>query len=116
VLDWSGYDRAHAPEWAHLHSVPLEIWVRFGVPGLVFAGLFLALMVRSYGVMRRASRIPPCSRFLLLGGILTLLFCLYDFRLIRLDFGFFFVLFCGILYSFRFAPPAPPDQAAGTAP
>jgi O-antigen ligase len=116
VLDWSAYDRAHAPDWAHLHSVPLEIWVRFGVPGLVFAGLFLALMVRSYGVMRRRVPDPPLFGFLLLGGILTLLFCLYDFRLIRLDFGLFLVLFCGILYSFRWAPPAPPGQPAGMTP
>ena len=116
VLDWSDYDRAHAPEWAHLHSVPIEIWVRFGLPGLVLGGLFLALMVQSYGVMGRRALDPPLSRFLRLGGIMTLFFCLYDFRLIRVDFGFFFILFFGILYSFRFAPPAKPDPAAGTGP
>lgn len=116
VLEWSAYDRAHAPEWAHLHSVPIEIWVRFGLPGLVFAGLFLALMVQNYGVMWRRVPDPPLFRFLLLGGIMTLLFCLYDFRLIRVDFGLFFVLFFGILHSFRLAPPAQPGQPAGTEP
>ncbi|MGB7551952.1 MAG: O-antigen ligase family protein [Chromatiaceae bacterium] len=116
VLDWSAHDRAHAPEWAHLHSVPIEIWVRFGLLGLVFGCLFLALMVQSYGVMRRSVQDPPLFRFLLLGGIMTLLFCLYDFRLIRMDFGFFFVLFFGILYSFRFALPAKPGHPAATGP
>ena len=116
VLDWSTHDRVHAPEWAHLHSVPIEIWVRFGLPGLVFGGLFIALMAHSYGVMRRGAQDPPLFRFLLLGGIMTLFFCLYDFRLIRVDFGFFFVLFFGILYSFRFAPPAKPGNLEGEGP
>lgn len=116
VLDWSAYDRAHAPEWVHLHSVPIEIWVRFGLPGLIFGALYLALMAHSYRVMWRSVLDPALFQFLLLGGIMTLLFCLYDFRLIHLDFGFFLILFCGILYSFRFASPVKPETPPGAGP
>jgi O-antigen ligase len=113
VLNWSAYDRAQAPEWTHLHSAPLEILVRFGLLGGVFGGLFIVLMVHSFRMLPGRVNDPPLVGFLRLGGILTLFFCLYDFRLIRVDLGFFFVLFFGILHSFRFAPAAAPSSLAG---
>ncbi|NCA68525.1 MAG: O-antigen ligase domain-containing protein [Sphingobacteriia bacterium] len=98
VIAVSEHDRINLPNWAHLHSVPIEILVRFGLPGLLFAALFILVMARGYRVLR--ARDAVLARFMLLGSILALLFCLYDFRLVRLDLGLFCVLFCGILYSF----------------
>ncbi|MGE5155722.1 MAG: O-antigen ligase family protein [Bdellovibrio bacteriovorus] len=92
-----------ASQASHLHSVPIEILVRFGLAGLTLALLFLALMIRAYRWMWACSADRELRLFLVAGGLLTLLFVLFDFRLIHLDLRFFFILFFGILYSYRFA-------------
>ena len=94
---------AHAPKASHLHSVPIEILVRFGLVGLTLALLFLVLMIEAYRLMWSRSEDRELRLFLVTGGLLTFLFVLFDFRLIHLDLRFFFIAFFGILYSYRFA-------------
>lgn len=115
VLDFSTSDLEGAPAWAHLHSVPIEILVRFGLIGGILGLIIIALLVQSYRVMRRCVFDPPLYLFLVLGGLMSVFFSVYDFRLIRIDFGFFFILFFGILYSFRFRPPPAGDEVIGQA-
>ena len=103
VIPLSEVHLTHAPQASHLHSVPIEIAVRFGLPGLALGLLFLALMIVAYRRMWALSTDPALRTFLLAGGLLTLLFVLFDFRLPHLDLRFFFVFFFGILYSYRFA-------------
>jgi hypothetical protein len=70
-------------------------------------------MIAGYRRMWALSRDPALRTFLLAGGLLTLLFVLFDFRLPHLDLRFFFVFFFGILYSYRFADLAPPTGGRG---
>jgi hypothetical protein len=113
VIPLAQIHREHAPKASHLHSVPIEILVRFGLVGLTLALLFLALVTAAYRLMWERCADPRLRRFLLAGGLLTLLFLLFDFRMIHLDMRFFFVSFFGILYSFRFADLGPVVGGAG---
>jgi len=113
VIPLAEIDLAHAPQASHLHSVPIEIMVRFGVLGLGLGLLFLALMIDAYRRMWARSRDPALRLFLLTGGLLTLLFVLFDFRLPHLDLRFFFIFFFGILYSYRFTDLGPALNQGG---
>lgn len=94
------FDREQAPDFAHLHSVILEILARFGVVGGVFACLVTMVFARAYRRLWQDPRIPPDLRtFLALTGIMTALFCTYDFRLVHTEFRFFAILYLGILYG-----------------
>lgn len=117
VIPLSDLHLANAPQASHLHSVPIEILVRFGLAGLTLALLFLGLMIQAYRWMWSRSEDPELRLFLLTGGLLCFLFVLFDFRLIHLDLRFFFIAFFGILYSYRFAdlrtvPPRREETAA----
>ena len=103
VIPLSDFDKANSSKASHLHSVPIEILVRFGLAGLTLGLLFLILMVQAYRRMWAQSADRELRLFLVAGGLLTLLFLLFDFRLIHLDLRFFFIAFFGVLYSYRFA-------------
>jgi O-antigen ligase len=105
-----------APQASHLHSVPIEILVRFGLVGLALGFLTLSLIIGAYRRMWSWSADPALKLFLVAGGLLALLFVLFDFRLIHLDFRFFFIVFFGILYSYRFVGSGPAGQPRGGAP
>lgn len=105
--------REHAPKASHLHSVPIEILVRFGLVGLSLGLAYLALVIAAYRRMWERCADLRLRRFLLAGGLLTLFFLLFDFRLIHLDMRFFFIVFFGILYSFRFADLGPVFGGSG---
>jgi O-antigen ligase len=107
VVPVSDLHLTNAPKASHLHSVPIEILVRFGLAGLTLGLLFLVLMFQAYRRMWAGSADRELRLFLLTGGLLTLLFVLFDFRLIHLDLRFFFIAFFGILYSYRFADLGP---------
>jgi len=115
VLDFAALDLDQVPAWAHLHSTPLEILVRFGLAGGVYGLLCIAILIQSYREMHRRVSDPPLLQFLVLGGLMTAFFSLYEFRLIHVDLGFFFILFFGILYSFRLRPPPPGDEVSAEA-
>lgn len=98
------YQRAHAPEWSHLHSVPLELLVRFGLPGVLIAIALFAVLGRAYrSLWSDPTAAPDLRLFLTLGGVMLLLYCLYDFRLVNLDLRFFCILFFGALYGLHLA-------------
>ena len=99
---------AHVPEISHLHSVPLEILTRFGLLGATIAAALIAVLVRAYrGLWRDPQMAPDLRVFLTLGGIMTLLYCIYDFRIVNLDLRFFFILFFGLVYGLYLARQEP---------
>lgn len=102
----SPYQVANAPSISHLHSVALEGLARFGLVGVLIAVLLLQVLARAYRHLWTDERVPPDLRvFLALTGIMLVLFCLYDFRVMNLDLRFFCILFFGVLYSFRIGAP-----------
>ena len=103
VIPFSNYDLQNVPTMSHLHSVFLEILVRFGLLGAAIGVFLLSALFRAYRSLWSEKGSEPNLRdFLLLGGVMTVLFCGYEFRLIHVDFRFFSILFIGILYSFTF--------------
>ena len=108
------YQLANAPAASHLHSVAIETLTRFGLVGFLIAALLLAVLGRAYRTLWSDPRAAPDLRaFLTLGGVMLLLYCLYDFRLLNLDLRFFCILFLGVLYSFQLAP-APETAGPGS--
>ncbi len=108
IVPMSHYHLAHVPAISHLHSVPLEILTRFGLAGLAIAALLIAVLLRAYrglwGGPRVDRIVPPDLRaFLTLGGLMTLVYCVYDFRIVNLDLRFFFILFFGLVYGLYLA-------------
>jgi O-antigen ligase len=104
VVPVGDYHLAHVPAISHLHSVPLEILTRFGLVGVLIAVLLLAVLLRAYrGLWRDPPLAPDLRAFLTLAGGMTLLYCIYDFRIVNLDLRFFFILFFGLLYGLHLA-------------
>jgi len=117
IIPVSPYHLLNAPNWSHLHSVPLEILARFGLVGILIALLLGRLVWRAY---RRLWGDPRASLdlriFLTLSGILLLFYCAYDFRLLHVDIRFFFIQWLGIVYSFALSEltsPELPDPSSG---
>ncbi len=100
-------DLEQAPAWSHLHSIPLELLVRFGLVGAAIGVLLLILLIRAWRHLDTSRADPMLADFLRLIAILTLWFSVYDFRLVNLDLRFFLILFLGILYSFSLFAPDP---------
>jgi O-antigen ligase len=99
------YDRDNIPKFSHLHSVVLEILVRFGLVGAGLAIALGTLLFRAFRHLLADGRATPdLRRFFALSGIVVLLFFLYDFRLINVDFRFFCILYFGILYAYSLDP------------
>ncbi|WP_020505978.1 O-antigen ligase family protein [Lamprocystis purpurea] len=102
VVAVDAYQLANAPAASHLHSVAMEILTRFGLVGVLIATLLLWVLLRAYrGLWSDPRAAPDLRAFLTLGGIMLLLYCLYDFRVVNLDLRFFCILFLGVLYSFQ---------------
>ncbi len=114
VIPLSQVDQDNAPQWSHLHSVVIELLVRFGTLGVVFAVGFLTVMRGAYQRLQGSTYDQPLARLLLLGGIMALLYSAYDFRLTHVDMRFFVILFCGILYRFRLPGPSDLPASSGT--
>lgn len=114
LVQVSDYHRMHAPEFSHLHSVLVETLTRFGLLGLLIGALLIAVLLGAYRRLWSDPRIPGDLRALLtLGGVMTLLYYLYDFRLVNQDLRFFLILFLGIVYGLSIAEPEEP-AAGGT--
>lgn len=104
VIPLSAYHRQNAPEWSHLHSVAIEVLVRFGLVGVLIAVWLFLVLGYGYRALWRArpEEGDPLRAFLMLGGILTLFYGLYDFRYVNVDIRFFLILFLGLVYGFVF--------------
>jgi O-antigen ligase len=112
VVQVDAYQRANAPAASHLHSVAMEILTRFGLVGVLIAILLLWVLLRAYrGLWSDPRAAPDLRAFLTLGGIMLLLYCLYDFRIVNLDLRFFCILFLGVLYSFQLGRTQQPEGA-----
>ena len=102
----------HAPNWSHLHSVPLEILARFGLVGVLIALSLGWLVWRAYRQLWQDPRATPDLRvFLTLSGAMLLFYFVYDFRLVNVDIRFFIIQLLGIIYSFSLGTPSSPGQS-----
>lgn len=85
---------------SHLHNTYLELMVRFGVVGLAGFGAVLAGL--GLGLQRavRAGALPPQLGVFLAGALaITLVWSMFDFRLLTQDFRFYTVLLGGIAFG-----------------
>jgi O-antigen ligase len=110
VIPFADEDVVRAPAMAHLHSVPIEIGVRFGLVGFALALWFLVVTWKGYRALGRGCRDPGLLLFLAVAGLLTFLFCLYDFRLTHMDLRFVFIALFGMVYGFVFAEDTANDR------
>jgi len=95
------FDREHLAHLHHLHNVPLEIWVRLGIVGLVLYAAALLCLVRSALQAASAHRIPAqIGAFLLAGGILVAGYSLVEFRLLSWDLGVGLIMVAATAHSF----------------
>ena len=105
------YHLHHAPNWSHLHSVPLEILARFGLVGVLIALSLGWLVGRAYRQLWRDPRAAPDLRvFLTLGGAMLIVYFIYDFRLVNVDIRFFIIQLLGMVYSFSLLISSSPGQ------
>lgn len=116
IITVNPYHLRNAPNWSHLHSVPLEILARFGLVGILIALLLGRLFWRAYRKLWRDPRAAPDLRvFLTLSGVLLLFYFAYDFRLVNVDIRFFIIQLLGIVYSFSLSdlplPTEPPPSS-----
>jgi hypothetical protein len=78
--------------------------VQLGAVGFVLAFALVWALVRSSGQECRAGRIPfDLCRFLAVSLVFVLIWNLFNYRVVRSDWMFFWILFAGAAYSFRFA-------------
>jgi O-antigen ligase len=84
---------------AHLHNTYMEIALRFGLVGLLLAGGVVAALAA--GVARHApdGDRHDLTRFLAGALVLTAVWSVSDFRLLRLDFRLYVVLLAGIAFG-----------------
>lgn len=95
----------------HLHNSYLELLVQFGLPGLL---LFLALIVVLFkGLIdaQRSGHLPAdLAQLLLALLVLTLVWSLFNFRMLSQDWRGFWTLVVGAALSVRLrVPPLPPQ-------
>jgi O-antigen ligase len=110
------YQFNNAPAASHLHSVVIEGLTRFGLAGAAIAAALFRVLLRAYrGLWTDPRAAPDLRAFLSLGGVMLLLYCIYDFRLVNLDLRFFFILFLGVLYSLQLGRQQPGGDAPGHA-
>jgi len=88
----------------HLHNAYAETLVQLGVVGFVLACALVWTLVRSSGQECRAARIPSdLCRFFAVSLVFVLIWNLFNYRVVRSDWIFFWILFAGAAYSVRLA-------------
>jgi O-antigen ligase len=86
----------------HLHNTYLEILYQLGLVGLILLVAMVWVLVRGLAVEYRAKRVPKdLCRFLLVTLVFVLVWNLFEYRAVRHDWRFFWIIFAGIAYSFR---------------
>jgi O-antigen ligase len=88
----------------HLHNAYAETLVQLGAVGFVLAFALVWALVRSSRQECRAGQIPfDLCRFFAVSLVFVLIWNLFNYRVVRSDWMFFWILFAGAAYSFRFA-------------
>jgi O-antigen ligase len=86
----------------HLHNTYAEILVQLGIVGLVLIAALLWLLVRAGNLACRGGQMPPdLCRFFGVSLLFVLIWSLIDYRFVRHDYNFFWIIFTGAAYSFR---------------
>jgi O-antigen ligase len=97
----------------HLHNTYAEILVQFGAVGLTLIAVLVWALARSGFQAGRAGRLPAdLGRFYLVALVFVLIWCLFNYRVVRTDWLFFWILVAGTLYGFRMKPT--PQAQAGS--
>jgi len=96
-------EKLHAKVWLrHLHNTYAEILVQLGIVGFAVLAVLLWLLVRTGALSCREGRMPgDLCRYFAGSLLFMLVWNLSDYRLLRHDYNFFFILFAGAVYSFR---------------
>jgi O-antigen ligase len=85
----------------HLHNTYLEILVQFGLIGFVLFGLLIVLLWRGIARAQREGRIPAdYGVYLIALLVLTLVWCLFDYRAVHQDWRIYWTLLAGTALSF----------------
>ncbi|MEA3276524.1 MAG: O-antigen ligase family protein [Pseudomonadota bacterium] len=86
----------------HLHNAYLEIPFQFGLLGLILAGALLWFLVAAAADACRNAEAPgDLCRYFFVVLVFVAIWNLVDYRLVRHDWRFFWILFAGSAYSFR---------------
>ncbi len=90
-------------QWlSHLHNTYLEILYQLGLVGLILLTALIWVLARGVVAEHRAGRIPrDLYRFLLATLIFVLVWNLFEYRAVRHDWRFFWIICAGIAYSFH---------------
>ncbi|MTW21309.1 O-antigen ligase family protein [Allochromatium palmeri] len=95
----------------HLHNTYAEILVQFGGVGLILLVALVWALARAGFAARRTGHLPAdLGRFYLVALVFVLIWCLFNYRVVRTDWMFFWILVAGTLYGFQ-TPPTPHAQA-----
>ncbi|MGA7980716.1 MAG: O-antigen ligase family protein [Chromatiaceae bacterium] len=104
----------------HLHDTYLEALVQFGAVGFVLLTLVVWLLVLdSAKECRRGFMAADLCRLFAAAFVFVLVWNIFEYRVVRHDWTFFWLLFAGAAYSFRLRLPlegARADQGSGAAP
>lgn len=93
------YDRYWLP---HLHNTYLEILYQLGLAGLILLSAMVWVLARGVSAEHRAGRLPSdLYRLLLATLVLVLVWNLFEYRAVRHDWRFFWIIFAGAAYSFH---------------
>lgn len=103
----------------HLHNTYAEILVQFGLVGLILIAALVWTLARSGFRAGRAGRLPAdLGRFYLAALVFVLIWCLFNYRVVRTDWMFFWILVAGTLYGLGRGTgmPSPDAQAQAGSP
>jgi O-antigen ligase len=86
----------------HLHNAYAETLVQLGMIGLILAIALVWALARSVASEYRSGRIPPdLYRLFLVTLVFVLIWNLFNYRVVRSDWIFFWILLAGTAYSFQ---------------
>jgi O-antigen ligase len=86
----------------HLHSSYAELLVQFGALGFMLMAALLALVVHASWRGCRSDRVSAAlCRYLLVSLVFVLIWSVFNYRIIRHDGLFFWIIFAGTAYSGR---------------
>jgi O-antigen ligase len=95
----------------HLHNTYAEILIQLGIVGFSLLAALLWLLVRAGAAACRKGQMPgDLCRFFAASLLFVLIWNLGDYRFVRHDYYFFWIIFAGAAYSFRLGLLLEEDQ------